>query len=501
MILAQYTIRSKQDYIFRTNKIVEIVGASANISNAWDQLFKAAQKLGLKFERIGDSEFDFQKTKDRMENGDEKLNLAELFIGGGNLTVIFDSKDSFIELNKAFSYDLLTNQPGMIPMAVCTEITGDYRADYSSLMNKAEVQKNKMNPGRDIFILPFSQMDRNTFQPYAGVKDAAQNGGLLSYESIFKRKEGIKIRDNSKSVKLLDNLVSGRGTESLLAVVHADGNNMGSKIMKFLGDETDYSKCVNKMRKFTKVTAQAFNQAGIEAMERCRERLTADKKNLKLKENAFAYRVIVADGDDFTFICNARFAMDYTREYLKAVSEFKADWKYSSCAGICIFHSHYPFARAYSLAEQACDDGSKKMVHTGTDDAPEEGWVDFHFIHSGIGGNLQTIRYREGTDESMARPWLLSDDSRPRSYDKLVQLYRIFNGCKVSRSVIKELGADWESSHSAGRQSLKRVCSKHTDSELEKKLNNLFGGDKDLLMKAIYDLSEIIDIWFEEVAL
>lgn len=34
MVLAQYTIRSKQEYIFRTNRMVEIAGASENISQS-----------------------------------------------------------------------------------------------------------------------------------------------------------------------------------------------------------------------------------------------------------------------------------------------------------------------------------------------------------------------------------------------------------------------------------------------------------------------------------
>ncbi len=496
MLLAQYTIRSKQEYIFRTNKIVEIVGASANISNAWDDLFECAEKTGLRTLRITDEPFDFDKVRNQMEQKDTPLNLAELFRGGGNLTVIFDSKETFVNLNKVFSFGILKDRPGMIPMAVCTDVTDDYRADYAALMEKSEIEKNRMNPGRDNFILPFSQMDRNTFFPYAGERDSYQAQGLLSYESQSKRKIGIKLRDENKTVKLLDDLVSGKGKESLLAVVHADGNNMGSKIMKFLGDDTDYTGCVNKMRQFSGTTARAFTDTGIAAMEKCRKELASDPKNKKLKESIFAYRVIVADGDDFTFICNARFAIDYTKSYIKAVYDYKSDWKYSSCAGICVFHSHYPFARAYSLAEQACDDGAKKMVHTGAEQAPEEGWVDFHYIHSGIGGNLETIRYREGTFESMARPWLLTDDSNPRSYSKLTSLYKSFKEYSVSRSVIKELGADWESSHSAGRQSLKRVCSKHPG--LEKKLQDIFAGNNDLLMKAVFDLAEVIDIWYEE---
>ena len=51
MILAQYTIRSKQDYIFKTNRVLEIVGASKIIEGIWDDLFGCAVDLGLKTEK------------------------------------------------------------------------------------------------------------------------------------------------------------------------------------------------------------------------------------------------------------------------------------------------------------------------------------------------------------------------------------------------------------------------------------------------------------------
>ena len=52
-ILAQYTVRSKQEYIFRTNRMQEIVGASAIISQSFDLLFSCAEELGVKTERGG----------------------------------------------------------------------------------------------------------------------------------------------------------------------------------------------------------------------------------------------------------------------------------------------------------------------------------------------------------------------------------------------------------------------------------------------------------------
>ncbi|MCR5670309.1 MAG: hypothetical protein K6G10_04825 [Butyrivibrio sp.] len=478
MILAQYTIRSKQDYIFKTNKMIEIIGASANISRAWDELFEVAKTLGLSFDEADDNTFDIKDTQKRMEAGE--LTISELFRGGGNLTVLFDSFDTFKALNRAFSYKILVDYPGMIPMAVYTDFTGDYRADYAALMNRSEIEKSRMYPGRDEFILPFS--------------DAWQE----SFESFSKKEAGRKksYEDGGSVPSPMD--IAGTGPVDLLAVVHADGNNMGSKIMKFLRDETEYDKCVNSMRLFTKTTSQVFNVAGLKAVEEYHEELVNKLKSQDSEIKTADYRLIVADGDDLTFICNAKYALEYTRVYLNAVRDYNSDspWKYSSCAGISLFHRRYPFADAYSIAEQVCD-SAKKMVHTGKDDAPEEGWVDFQFI-TGTAGDLDTIRDRQNITASMARPWLLTEGRQTlKEYEKLAELEEILRRRGVTRTVIKELGNACESSIIEGRQILERVYARHKG--LYEELTDLFAQDVELLLRAIYDLSGIMDIWFEGV--
>ena len=86
----------------------------------------------------------------------------------------------------------------------------------------------------------------------------------------------------------------------------------------------------------------------------CKSKLKEKYKEKKYPETAFLFRKIISDGDDMTFICNARFAMEYVQAYLKSVRDYQnekhPEWMYSSCAGICIFHSHYPFSRAYVMA-------------------------------------------------------------------------------------------------------------------------------------------------------
>lgn len=496
MVLAQYTIRSKQEYIFRTNRMVEIAGASENISQSWNILFTQADKMGKKLRRVSKNiPFCMEEVKRLFD--ERKLNGIELFCGGGNDTVLYDSIETYLEVNKAFSRFLLENYPGMIPMAVACEYSGDYDKDYANLMKQSDIEKNKMISGQSDFILPFSMMDRTTFQPYSDIISIAESSVRVTDEAKAKRKAGLKIREQDETIKLLDDLITKKGEESLLAVVHADGNNMGSKISEMLTDKKDYDSCVNIMREFTADTAKAFGKSGLDAMQKCQQQLKEDYKD-KYDEKAFFFRKIIADGDDMTFVCNARFVMDYVRAYLEAVQNYnnkgEKEWRYSSCAGICIFHSHYPFARAYSLTEQACE-SAKKNVHGEC--IKEESWVDFHYIHNGVGGDIDQIREHQGVSGCMARPWRIGTKANTdrKDYSTLQILADIMKENGVSRSDIKTIGSELEDSYSYGKFELNRVYGHHRNLQNEIKEKLKIDKEEDLL-PIIYDLSEVYDLWF-----
>lgn len=496
MVLAQYTIRSKQEYIFRTNRMVEIADASENISQSWNILFTQADKMGKKLRRVSENiPFCMEEVKRLFD--ERKLNGIELFCGGGNDTVLYDSIETYLEVNKAFSRFLLENYPGMIPMAVACEYSGDYDKDYANLMKQSDIEKNKMISGQSDFILPFSMMDRTTFQPYSDIISIAESSVRVTDEAKAKRKAGLKIREQDETVKLLDDLITKKGEESLLAVVHADGNNMGSKISEMLTDKKDYDSCVNIMREFTADTAKAFGKSGLDAMQKCQQQLKEDYKD-KYDEKAFFFRKIIADGDDMTFVCNARFVMDYVGAYLEAAQNYnnkgEKEWRYSSCAGICIFHSHYPFARAYSLAEQACE-SAKKNVHGEC--IKEESWIDFHYIHNGVGGDLDQIREHQGVSGCMARPWRIGTKANTdrKDYSTLQILADIMKENGVSRSDIKTIGSELEDSYSYGKFELNRVYGHHRNLQNEIKEKLKIDKEEDLL-PIIYDLSEVYDLWF-----
>lgn len=493
-VLAMYSIRSKQEYIFKTNRILEVVGASTHIRDAWKYLFECAKSAEMAVQRVEEGIFKQEEIFLKFEKN--CLQIVELFCGGGNETLLLDSYDSFVKLNRVFSFYLLNKCPGMIPMAVCVNATDNYNEDYKRLMSEAEIEKNKMAPGQDSFIFPFTMMDRNTFKPMTRLDSIEGKRVRYSEESYTKRIKGIEERNIDQVVKMLDDMVTNKGQENLLAVVHADGNNMGSKIMEMLGSNTSYDYCVNKMRFFTGDTAKAFGQIGLDALEKKKEELS-QKVN---KESALAYRVIIKDGDDMTFICNARYVMEYVIAYIEAVQEYKSEWQYSSCAGICIFHSHYPFAKAYQLAEQACDEGAKNMVHKvdeqGKPIAIEEGWVDFHYIHSGIGGSLKEIRNNHNTVDCMARPWIISGDNESvYNIESLYKLSKMTKESNISRSYIKNIGACTEESIEVGFRELQRVYDHFP--KFKEDVRTLFSNEEEQL-KAFYDLSEMYDLWFTE---
>lgn len=475
--LAQYSIRSKQAYIFRTNAIVEISGGSALIHDAWDLLFQAAADVGVGSRRA--TETDRFSWDTAFSDG---TGMVELFCGGGNDTVLFCDEETFRLVNAAFTRRLLEDCPGMVPLCVGISASGNYSEDYRSLMAAVDCAKRQMPQVSGNAMLPFSEMDRKTFLPVVR-KDRAR-AQSYSAESDAKRVRASRLSGNVGET-LLDRIVNREDGRSLLAIVHADGNNMGVKIRGYLREEACYDVAVEKMRRFTSETMKAF----IDAPKR------AISANEALKDKAI--RWVVNDGDDVTLLCDAHDALDFAKCYLDAVSQYQCDdfcdgsgepIRFSSCAGVCIFHAHYPFSMAYQLAEDACD-SAKKPVHASGND---EAWLDFHYIHSGLAEGLNAIRDRQGMCGCIARPWRMDGENSFAA--RMQNMAEILHGAGVSRSRIKRIGAAVENGFAEAQTELALLYDRHPG--VNDSLEKLFGTEENLLLRAFYDLYEVYDLWF-----
>ncbi len=490
-VLAYYTIRSKQAFIFHSNVMVEISGASRMIADAFRQLFDAAAQSGLKTQTYQkDEPFSLEKVKAAFADG--SIQMVDVFCGGGNDTVLYDSIENYKLANAAFTYRLEHAFPGMVPLCTAVETSldgqGDYKQDWKRLMKQVDREKNRMLADTCIPMLPFSQMDRNVFQPVTGILKERDNREVTR-ESAAKFQYG-----KQNNVLSLEDLVPDKGVESLLAMVHADGNNMGEKIRGLLGDLTDYDTCVSRMRSFSYETDQTFARKACQAVDAIYNSLAGTKKILPV-------RWLIRDGDDVTFVCNARDALLYASTYLQSVED-STSGQYSSCAGICIFHSHYPFYMAYEMAEQACESAKAALRKTGN---RQGSWLDFHYIHSGLSEDLELTRKKQGTDDLIARPFSLRPSAIAGTFsiEQLSQLAAAFQALRtqrqsgeqtVTRTNIKTLGSAWEASRQSGPDELKRVCARAPG--LKSRLETICGRDDASQLRLIYDLSEIYDLWY-----
>ena len=479
-LLVQYTIRSKQSYIFRTNKLLEIAGASKIISDTYDVLMECAEKVGVNVRKKEES-FSYEEAKSSSNT------MFELFRGGGNDTFVVSDIETLRKINRAYSYKLLKDYPGLIPMVVYVDMSDSYSDDYKKLMAQAVIKKNQMVPQFSFDALPFSQRKRENLQ----VINRVDSGVQYSEESFSKREVGKSLRDDNDIIKYLDKMVTRKGEESLLAIIHADGNNMGIKIQQLLKDKNGYDECVDLMRKFTDDTSKAFVSTSKVLDEEVKGIIA---ENPDINEKKVAYRPIVNDGDDFTFICNARWALRLTRAYLKAVQAYQGydGFRYSSCAGICIFHSHYPWSVAYSMAEQACD-SAKEPVHLSK---AEEGYIDFHYIHSGVGGDLEEIREKLGMKSISNRPYGICGDKGSYSIEELDKLAMAINGedgdaVKLARANLKNVGNLMEESYELAKNQWERIRYQNP------KFRD-YAPDEHFL-KTVYDLSEIYDLWYTQL--
>ena len=277
---------------------------------------------------------------------------------------------------------------------------GDYERLY---------QKHRLRESTALYTLPYGSLPIVQTEPVSSLpltymydnapKDSSASGKSYvkySTETNAKLKKYWKEASNpgyEMGETVLDNIVAEtKGEDSMLAIFYIDGNAMGAKVQACLNGKKNYDDCVNLLREFSKKIQKTFIDDRKVDMLKIDETKFSDKKNYKS-------RILIGAGDEMTIICKADESYETIKEYLSKIPS-----PYSSCAGAAIFHSHTPFADAYRIAEQCCEDTCKNyMKKNGLTLA---NLMDFEYCQGGIGFSLKDIREENG-DDNNSRPWLV----------------------------------------------------------------------------------------------
>lgn len=477
-ILALYDCRSKQEYIYRTNRVKEIIGASMLLTDLFKEFF------------VNNKDFKFETEWDKNPNASENyldyfeksgLDGEIVYEGGGNLCIIYRNYETYIKVNQQLSKKVLEKTFGVSIIAAYTEVSGNFVEDRKKLYHENALRKNIGSYHTPCNTLPFTQVDRLTYQPIIEKKDNHQ----YTMESKRKLKKYEDDKNNNGIIveTEFDKMVSGKGEESLLAIIYIDGNNMGDKIRKITKGAIDYSSGISALRSFSKNTNNDFVDKPIKAIEEELTRRYEAAADNNEEKNKYLFRPIIMGGDEINIVCNARAVPCIIEKYFETL---KSESGNSSCAGIAIFHSHSPFADTYNIAEQCCENG-KKISHR--DENGGNNYIDFHFCHSGITNTLDKIRNIQ-EEKITARPYEYST-----TWQEFMEYGKILSALK--RSDVKALGESIIKGDSYYLFELERIKSRDKENKLSKIYDDLKNPEKAKeAKKYIFDVSIVYDLWF-----
>lgn len=455
-MLALYDCRSKQSYIYRTNRIKEISGASALLDSVYDTFLELAAKKGINIKPLKDSPEESPPPFSLADFESSSYDGEVLYDGGGNLLIIYKSEDIYKKANRIFSRMLIDETYTVSAVSAAVPVSKDFQKDRKLLYGKNAENKNIGTYSILCNALPFTQLDRLTYMPIVKKEFVGGEQRDYSQESLRKKDKALEV----EGVKDHDALVPDKGTESLLAIIYIDGNSMGARIKDETKNLSGYDECVNALRVLSDNINTCFVKNPTKAID----------EHFKGK-----YRLVIGGGDEITLICNARNALKIVDTYFKSLSA-AGGGKYSACAGIAIFHHKSPFADAYEIAEQCCE-CAKKRAH-----AVPGNYIDFHFCHAGITNAMEIVRERQ--EKITARPYMFGDELN--EFDTFAER---LGESDIGRSNIKELSRAILKGDAYYRYEVARVNSRISDGE---KLS----ADDERKKQLIYDIAVVYDLWF-----
>jgi len=386
------SVQGIQGFIFETNKLQEIIGASEIVKSIEDNFLR------------------FSKYKKMDEN--ILLNAA------GNVKALFNKKEDCETLVKSFSKYIQKEAYGITLSQALIVIEGDYPSDaeFKALDDALKVQRNRPSIPLDMS-LNIMELNPATAKPITH-REKKGKDELLFNKALEQKREAFPTNSKFKELKDLSN------GKNKIAVIHADGNGLGKLVPKLKEKLSKFSVALDD------ATRKAFEDAKTE--------------NMKIRE-------VILGGDDLTVICDANEALPFLRSYLEnfenntsKIKELKGlTDKLTACAGIAYTNEKYPFHYAVSLAESLCGQAKK---HSNR----EASCVMFHNIQS---SNYQTwskfvedeLTIRNDKEEIRCDfgPYYLDRDDQPNISDFLnsVGAYAC-DGSPISRlrNWLSELG-------------------------------------------------------------
>lgn len=429
-----------QDYVFKSNHLAQNIGASELVEMVTEEwLVETLEKESLQSNVTWDEDKSLQyHLEKRLPNSE--LDVELVYRGGGVAMLLFTDKKNARKFLESLTRKTLEEAPGLQPVAIYEQF--DWEKD--SLDEKHQKLRRK---------LAARKLDRQHSTPLAGLGVTARcvftgmpavgwddDPGVVGYDAAARKKRlgdspkrisaevAQKLKHSPRAQNRLFALApevrqqgfefatnfndfGEKGTSSYIAVIHADGNAMGKRFDKIGKDchaPANNGDYVQKLRAFSVSIEDNAREALRETIDyllahwgEYEEKAGALAKRKSGDKKLLPFRPIVFGGDDVTFVSEGRMGLTLAAKYLERLSTKRLDDSKPpfARAGVAIVKSHYPFSRAYGLAEKLAAEAKKKIDYLVQPDEGNTFVMDWHFSTTGVEAGLHAIREREFATE------------------------------------------------------------------------------------------------------
>lgn len=446
-----------QPYIFGSNRLRENIAASYLVAHVLGKLALQHVPMPNNVHDVKTGHLDPDQYLEENTGATEgdKLRAEVLYAGGGNVVVLFGDVADARQFERSLTENALEQAPGLQLATAGVDFDWNGAQSLAEAMGQLlhtlfETKKSRIRSA-PVLGLSVTVMCQSTGLPATGMTEAIAGDPRSRYpaspeilakhevytEAKKRLDDMLALPDGFRYPDEFDHLGRTEGSMSYLAVVHADGNGMGQRVnmvreayakpnqnRDYIGALRDFSvgveeasiraqkHVINKL-----CSAVDLSEGTIAHSVRIGDRQEQGARQLnqiKLKRAPdgegwyLPFRPLVFGGDDLTFVCDGRLGLSLATEYVKQFEietrkQFENQhepWAaaITACAGVAIVKTHYPFSRAYSLAEELTQNAKTFRRQTRDENPNWDGaCIDWHFAQGGLAGSIELIREREYT--------------------------------------------------------------------------------------------------------
>jgi len=442
-----------QRYIFATNKLRENVGASEltyrvgtkTVLEAVEEMTKEQNEKdpAKQIVKLWADDLSGERVRANLLNPslnpkleDHQSDIEVIVATSGKAILLVRTAQVGKDLIKRVTQTALREMPGLtVHGAISSEVEGALSNIHEAVVevhHKLEDIRYQMPSNEQRFLrLPF-------FAPCDTSGLPAQDKRTFEgedREKLYSRVSSVKADNKKEGQRRIKKILNGNDliepleiyNREWLAIIHADGNGLGAIFQDFKNiskkSDRDY---VDVYREFS----LALDDCTIKATNHALNEL---KKNIE--EEKLPIVPLVLGGDDLTVLCDGKYALKFTHDFLKQfeeeTSQNKTIWRIANnafgnkdenepsvkrlgiCAGIAIVKPHFPFHQAYELAESLLR--SAKEVKQKIPTAPSSA-MDFHILYDSAYSDLDLIREKLRVDGEKthlyAKPYVVTDEDK-----------------------------------------------------------------------------------------